>query len=74
MQNNMIRAENGETVNLNMGQTANYEEQPIRVETTVFGTPNKQNPQIYDDYTVETKMWLPDGRMYTNNQPMNRPT
>jgi hypothetical protein len=26
MQNNMIRAENGETVNLNMGQTANYEE------------------------------------------------
>jgi len=72
MQNNMIRAQNGETVQLNPNQTAQYEEPPIRVETTVYGTPNRHNPDTYDDFTVETKMWMPDGQVYTNNQPINQ--
>jgi hypothetical protein len=71
MQNNIIRAQNGQTVQLNNGQTAQYEEPPIRVETTVYGTPSKTNPDVYDDYTVETKMWMPDGQQYTNEQPLN---
>ena len=73
MQNNLIRANNGQTVQLQPGQTAQYNENPIRVETTVYGTPSKTNPDTYDDYTVETKMWMPDGQVYTNNQPMAQP-
>lgn len=69
MQNNMIYAQNGQTVQMNPGQTAQYNEPPIRVETTVYGTPSKTNPDAYDDYTVETKMWMPDGNQYSNSKP-----
>lgn len=66
----MITAANGQQVQLNPGQTVGYEEPPIRVETTVYGTPSKGNPNEFDDFTVETKMWLPNGQVYTNSQPM----
>lgn len=68
MQNNLIQSQNGQTVHGNPNQNG---EQPIRVETTVYGTPSKTNPDQFDDYTVETKMFMPDGQVYTNNQPLN---
>jgi hypothetical protein len=54
----------------NPGYGNGFEEPAIRVETTVYGTPSKGNPNEFEDFTVETKMWLPNGEVYTNSQPL----
>lgn len=72
MQNNAMYANNNQPTNYNDGQNSSYGEQPIRVETIVYGTPSKTNPDVYEDFTVETKMWMPDGQEFTESKPMTQ--
>ena len=49
-------------------------EEPVRVETTVYGSPSKQNPNQMDAFQVETTVTLPQGfQGFQQNAQQNRP-
>lgn len=47
--------------------------EPIKVETTVYGTPAKQGPNQFEEFSVETKITYPNGSTQKQVQPFQTP-